>query len=182
MGNYMNYGGEENLQRSMDLLTQGLDATRALAAVHIYPDLEHQSFPQAIHYFFNQINKSHPVVFHSTVSGQWGHEIPVEVKVMLYRIIQELTYNVLHYSRATEAAFSVSRERDHIQLVAADNGIGIDFETAESHQYFARMRSRIDVLGGHFDVQSRPGQGVRVTMAFHMHRVGTPGSQRTSLQ
>lgn len=178
MGNYMNYGGDANLQKAMDLLTEGLDATRALAAVHLYPDLQHQTFAQALKFFFEQINRRNCDLFSFRIMGHWGKDIPNEIKTMLYRIIQELSSNIIQYSHATEAVITLNREDNLIYLVASDNGIGASSLEVANDLYFNRMRSRIDVLGGEFEIQTEPGKGFRVVMEFDLNRIGVPEMPR----
>lgn len=172
MGNYMNYGGDANLQKAMDLLTEGLDATRALAAVHLYPDLQQQTFSQALKFFFEQVNRRNPDLFSFRIMGHWGKDIPHEIKTMLYRIIQELASKIIQYSHATEAVITLNREDNLIYLVASDNGIGASSQEVANDLYFNRMHSRIDVMGGEFEIQTEPGKGFRVVMEFDLNRIG----------
>jgi len=178
MGNYMNYGGDANLQKAMDLLTEGLDATRALAAVHLYPNLEYQSFAQALKFFFEQINRRNKDLFSFRIMGHWGKDIPNEVKTMLYRIVQELSSNIIQYSHATEAVITLNREENMLYLVASDNGVGASSLELANDLYFSRMHSRIDVLGGQFDIQTEPGKGFRVVMEFDLGRIGVQDTER----
>jgi signal transduction histidine kinase len=58
---------------------------------------------------------------------------------------------------------------DHgMEVVISDNGPGFDPQAAirEGHLGLLGMRERVEVLGGTFDVQSRPMQGtvIRVTL------------------
>ena len=181
MGNYMNYGGDANLQKAMDLLTEGLDATRALAAVHLYPNLEYQSFAQAMKFFFEQINRRNQDLFSFRIMGHWGKDISNEVKTMLYRIIQELSSNIIQYSQATEAVIALNREENMLYLVASDNGVGASSLELANDLYFSRMHSRIDVLGGQFDIQTEPGKGFRVVLEFDMNRIGVQDTLRITV-
>lgn len=180
LGNYMNYGGDANLQQAMHLLTEGLGATRSLAAVQLYPDLQYQSFAQALKFFFEQVNRRNNDLFSFRILGHWGKDIPNEVKTMLYRIVQELASNIIQYSHATEAVITLNREDDLIYLVASDNGIGASSQELANDIYFNRMHSRIDVLGGQFEIQTEPGKGFRVVMEFDLTRIGLQQTVRLS--
>lgn len=89
------------------------------------------------------------------------------IKTALYRIAQEAVSNVLHHSGAGHARVRVDRRRDFIELTISDAGDGFDTEKAalaeaDGHIGLASMRERCELLGGSFEVDSKPGRGTQV--------------------
>jgi PAS domain S-box-containing protein len=97
--------------------------------------------------------------------GPGGGEVPIHV----YRIVQESLTNVLGHARASRARiFLGAREiagRRWLRLVVRDNGQGMGPATSEAGHGLVVMRERARNLGGRFDLQSRPGQGLRIAVA-----------------
>lgn len=95
-------------------------------------------------------------------------DLPPELALCLYRIIQESLRNVVRHSQAKTARVEVSAVGDEIRLVVTDSGNGFNVETAAtaSGLGLVGMRERAYLLGGRIAVQSRPGAGTQVDVAI----------------
>jgi len=101
-----------------------------------------------------------------SLSGAERPELPPEVEVQLVRIVQEALANIRQHARATRASVSLQVRGDRLRLVVQDNGRGFEpphfSEPVGQHFGLQTMRERAESVGGHLDVQSRPGQGTCV--------------------
>ncbi|MBD3292543.1 MAG: hypothetical protein GF393_06435 [Armatimonadia bacterium] len=89
------------------------------------------------------------------------------IKTALYRVAQEAVANVLHHSGADHARVVIARDREEVVLTVSDAGDGFDvanFEHGEAngHIGLSSMRERCELLGGAFQITSKPGRGTRV--------------------
>lgn len=87
--------------------------------------------------------------------------------VAAYRIVQELLANIIRHAKAQEAFIHVVHEDHHLHISAEDNGVG--FKSPPVNQPakgigLAGIRNRIDMFGGKFNVESRPGKGSIITI------------------
>jgi signal transduction histidine kinase len=86
----------------------------------------------------------------------------------IYRILQEGVANAMKHSGATEVelALSDTTDADTVVLSLADNGIGLPAAgaAAPNGRGFANMRQRAAHIGVRFMAESRPGEGVRLTL------------------
>jgi len=95
------------------------------------------------------------------------HRFPPEVEEALYRIIQEALTNVAKHAEATEASVSVSKKGSTAVLSVRDNGIGFDPQKALSvakGMGLASIKERVDMLGGGFEIISRPRKGTKLNI------------------
>jgi len=60
--------------------------------------------------------------------------IPAQLKIVLFRIIQEAFTNIAKHSRAQTANLYLKQRENTIDLVIADDGAGFDPEAANSKQ------------------------------------------------
>jgi PAS domain S-box-containing protein len=105
-----------------------------------------------------------------TVQGE--EPIPrlaASVENALFRIAQEALTNVAKHARATEVTVRVEADDGTIRLVVVDNGVGFESplptELAEWHGWgLMIMHERARAVGGRCRIESRPGQGTRVTV------------------
>lgn len=83
--------------------------------------------------------------------------------VSIYRVIQEAVTNAVKYSEGNKVELSV-KENDHVLTVKIiDDGKGFyPEETADKHFGISIMQERIFLLGGNFEINSKPDQGTRI--------------------
>jgi len=91
-----------------------------------------------------------------------------EINITLYRLAQECLTNVAKHAQATSVAIVLARadSSEHngteISFSFEDNGRGFDPARRSQGLGLVGLRERVEALGGHFDLQSAPGEGVRV--------------------
>lgn len=91
------------------------------------------------------------------------------VETTLFRIAQEACTNVAKYAKAREVIIALQTRPERIRLDIADDGCGFDPDgTADfgtrSGWGLLIMRERAESVGGHLRIQSRAGQGARITV------------------
>lgn len=91
-----------------------------------------------------------------------------ETEVALYRIVQELFGNAIKHSGATQIKLSVSRQSGWLIVSFTDNGAG--FNQAEVKHGFGlkNLQSRIQLINGQIDMQSRPKQGTQTVVKVNV--------------
>jgi signal transduction histidine kinase len=82
----------------------------------------------------------------------------------LYRAAQEGLTNAYRHARAAHASVSVTYGESGARLVVTDDGRGLPGQAASDGFGLRGMRERIELLGGHTDVASRPGAGTVITV------------------
>jgi PAS domain S-box-containing protein len=94
------------------------------------------------------------------------NQIPRDVSLCLYRILQEALRNVVRHSQATSARAELTGLEDALELVVSDSGRGFDIAAGGvSGLGLLSMRERVYLVKGSVTVQSRPGAGSRVVVA-----------------
>lgn len=91
-------------------------------------------------------------------------EIPGEVQVALFRVVQEALTNVARHSGARNVSVVMSIQRGRIRLVVEDDGRGFDADGVGSRLGLAGIRERVELLGGTLRIESSPGQGTAVNV------------------
>lgn len=88
--------------------------------------------------------------------------ILLEVKLNLYRILQEQIRNIVKHAKASEITVQVSVNENLLRMQITDNGIGFDVEKAKGGIGLANMMRRATLFDGKFEVISSPGKGCNV--------------------
>ena len=94
---------------------------------------------------------------HSNIRFQFYHSghssFTKREDLMIYRIIMELTNNIIKHSGATEATVQLIYYDGFLKILAEDNGTGIK-DSSSSGIGLKNIRSRINYLSGNFSVDS----------------------------
>jgi PAS domain S-box-containing protein len=95
-------------------------------------------------------------------------QVPTEVALCLYRILQEALRNVVRHSEAATARVELKGTSDLLHLVVSDSGRGFDAAAAGTAAGLGllSMRERACLLDGSVAVHSRPGAGTRVVVTI----------------
>ena len=99
-------------------------------------------------------------------------DIPKELKIVIYRIMQEALSNVSKHSRAKTVKVSLGMGEDGIELGIVDDGLGFDAEDPQSQGLghgigLSSMKERAHLSGGDISMQSRKGSGTTVLVSWH---------------
>jgi signal transduction histidine kinase len=93
--------------------------------------------------------------------------LPPEVKVAVYRIAQEALNNVAKHSGASHATVSLHGEPQSVKLRISDDGRGFDPSyVPPDHLGLGIMRERAEAVGATLRIESQPGQGTQVEVAW----------------
>ena len=99
---------------------------------------------------------------HEGIEGRF----PPEVETTAYRIVQEALTNVARHAGVGTATVRVWSAAESVGLRIEDRGRGFHPESvlaATRSHGLAGMQERVNLLGGHLAIESRPGEGSRLT-------------------
>lgn len=99
-----------------------------------------------------------------------------EQKRHLFYLVAEALNNAIKHANAQTLRVRLHREDDMAILEVEDDGLGFDPDTLEElrltgHYGILNMNERAELLGGHLDLMSQPGQGTRIQVRFPLHGV-----------
>lgn len=108
--------------------------------------------------------------------------LPRQTEVIVYRLLQESCSNIARHSSASHVNISFSSADGILTLIVEDDGVGFEVDHALSRPGsfgLAGMRERVALIGGRFQVESRPGCGTKITIELPVAdgRRPTPGQR-----
>jgi len=95
------------------------------------------------------------------------------VAIAAYRLTQEALSNVVKHSQASKASvfLVLDHEKNLLQLVISDNGIGFDPETVSSGIGVIGMRERVYGFNGKIEIHSGKDGGTEITARFPLFQI-----------
>lgn len=131
------------------------------------PAIENVLFEQLFYNHFEIMNFKDSFRVYGVLIPDSGWEtIEKRLQTELYRLLQEITGNIVKHSGATDVNITLRRDENEIVLIAEDNGVGIKASQNSLGLGFKNLKVRIDHLQGFLQVDSAPMQGtvIRATI------------------
>jgi signal transduction histidine kinase len=116
--------------------------------------------------------------------GDMDVELPPEMTIALYRIVQEAMTNIVKYAKARHVSLDMARTDDGVSLVLSDDGVGLPAgaETNRLSHGISGMRQRIRALNGEFRIRGTPRQGTTLEVHLPLSATATPPAPSESEQ
>ncbi len=99
--------------------------------------------------------------------------LDADLETVVFRIAQEALANVLRHSGAERARLAVECADGRIRLLVADRGRGFDPAAPGGGGDgigLRGIRDRVELFGGRFQLESRPGEGTRLAVELPLGR------------
>jgi len=101
--------------------------------------------------------------------------LPPALESTLFRVIQELSQNVVKHARASQISLQIVRDDDELRVLVEDNGVGFDPVAARGAAGpggigLANVETRLAYLGGRAYFDAAPGRGTVVTLTVPLNR------------
>lgn len=102
-------------------------------------------------------------------------EVPLSLKTVIYRVLQEAINNIVRHSEAKNVTVYLGRQDSTIVFKVKDNGKGFEpglqGQRTQVHKGsgLASMRERTEFSGGSYSIQSGPGAGTTIRAIWPMH-------------
>jgi PAS domain S-box-containing protein len=88
-----------------------------------------------------------------------------EIEIAAFRVVQEALTNIARHAEILEAWVTVLNDGS-LLVVIHEQGRGFDAAQVTASNGLSGMRERAELLGGRFDLETAPGDGVHITAEF----------------
>jgi PAS domain S-box-containing protein len=91
-----------------------------------------------------------------------------ELKISVYRIVQEQLNNIIKYAEASQITIILQQKSSMLSLKIADNGKGFDVTKKRSGIGINNMTNRANTYRGTLAIRSEPGKGCELSVVFDL--------------
>lgn len=110
------------------------------------------------------------------------HRLAPVIEITVYRIVQESVTNIVRHANAHQVVVEINggAHGDELELIVRDDGTGFDARrwrergARDGRAGLAGMSERVQLLGGTFEVASRPGGGTRIVAVIPLRPEEAP--------
>jgi signal transduction histidine kinase len=160
---------QDRLRDLRQLTEQVMDNLRQLTTRLRPAVLDELGLVPALIAYADDCSSRYPFSVEVNITGR-RRRLSSEIETTLYRIAQEALTNVAKHAQATHACIQLHFEPQEVTLHIADDGVGMDVETARRAAAcgkgwgLAGICERVELAEGNLDIESSPGAGTELSV------------------
>jgi PAS domain S-box-containing protein len=151
-----------------------INEIRQLSQSLVPPTLGDLGLAESIQDLCDGLRRSHKFKIKFSRSHFEEEMIPDNLKLSLFRIIQEKISNIIRHSAATQISIKLQTDAESIFLTIIDNGKGFDAQKVREGLGLNNIRTRVALFNGKMELKTAPGEGcvLNVTIPYHRETEG----------
>ena len=157
---------EELMLKSHQNISSAIEEIRILSKSLVPPSLGDIGLKEAISEMINNLNISQKIDIRLRTNGVNKSEIPGNIQLMVFRIVQEQVSNIIKHSKATEAEIKLTVTKNELIVLVSDNGIGFEPKKRMKGIGIMNITSRAEVHNGKVEITSSPGNGCTLRISI----------------
>ena len=166
---YMNILKEKNdvvysdIDKAQVTIKKTIDEVRRLSRNLAPPAIKDLGFRDAVVELIGSYSIIPKPAFHLKIyKGKDPDEFSYEQKIMLFRIIQELSSNTFKYAKANKVEIKIEFDKKEMRLRYKDDGTGFEFSTVKKGIGLKSILARVEFYKGNLNINTNPGEGTEV--------------------
>ena len=163
------------------------DATQQLMALgsELRPRvLDDLGLLPALTWYIRDFSRDNRAIFFSPRITVAESNVPAELKLTVFRIVQAALSNVAHHSKASAARVLLSVFEDELRLMIEDDGVGFDSERWRHRGHgpegcgLGMILRWVETSGGRCTIDSTPRHGTRIQVFWRTQAIDASATSR----
>lgn len=142
----------KDLDELISIVDEASSNTRNISHNLMPPEFEKTSLRDLLNGYYFKLNNETNTRFLFICKGK-GKPFEKSTELMIYRIIIEITKNILMHAKASEATIQLLYEDDGLEIMAEDNGVGIRKADPKGIG-IKNIYSRVNYLNGEISIDT----------------------------
>ncbi|MBC8469148.1 MAG: PAS domain S-box protein [Planctomycetes bacterium] len=161
----------ESLGHACELIDKAMQDTRSLAFDLSNPVLYEVGFVAAVESLLTEQMIRKSGIKSEFKSKTRKLKLDQDMSVVLFQAVREILTNVVKHANAKKVKVCIDKLVHRVQVIVEDDGTGFELSGLKSPDKekggfgLFNVKERLEYIDGSFDIESRPGQGTRVTVA-----------------
>jgi signal transduction histidine kinase len=151
------------------LLAESIDLSRNLTTELSPPILHDAGLGPALDWLARQFNANYALEITIDAPAEM-EKVSEAVRTFLFLVARELLFNAAKHAKTKRVCVTLRNPAGQLVLQVCDEGAGFDPARMEKGAAVSdrfglfNIRERIEMFGGEFRIDSKPGQGTRTTV------------------
>lgn len=159
------------LGKTESLLEETYEDIRRMSHIQNSGIMAKEGLIPAVEKFVNAINSNKLSI--EVTHFDMEERLSNNFEINLFRIIQELTTNIIKHSKATEASIDITNHNNSINIIIEDNGVGFDTSAIQHNEGIGleSIKEKVKDLNGTIEIDSSKGKGTTIILDFPIDKV-----------
>ena len=171
-GNLETFG--DAISKSYQNVTFIIEEIRRLSKKLVPPSLD-ATLAEAIQDLIDEIQAITPIKI-SLMTDLDEKLLNENIKLMIYRIVQEQINNILKHATASQVEIRAIADAEKLDVAIIDNGVGFDTNKKSKGIGLRNIDNRVKFYNGTTQVISHPGKGCSLEISIPMEKIMNPVS------
>jgi signal transduction histidine kinase len=153
------------IQTSKEVIDETVSEIRKLSHVLVGPPASEFLLQQSLKELVTAIEVGASFKINFTSNDFDESQLSENIKLTIYRIVQEQMNNVVKYAAAENVHISICENRDELVLMIKDNGIGFDTNKKTKGIGLRNIETRLELVNGKMFISTSPGKGCEMQVS-----------------
>ncbi len=159
---------EELIKRSLENVHYAINEIRSLSRTLVPPSLGDIGLKESIVDLMNSINAAKKIKFNLRWSYLKEGQMSDAMKLMLYRIVQQQSNNIIKHAQAKNAQILVTFKKKNLFLEISDDGIGFDSKKMKIGIGLTNIQNRVQLFNGEVKITASKLKGCTLQINIPM--------------
>jgi len=151
------------IEKARDIVVDAIEEIRELTRSLVGPNIREISLVESIHDLIDTVLHKKGMTIDLKMKGI-SEDMPPNLKLMLFRIVQEQLTNILKHADARKVTITIELVNESVRLRIFDDGVGFNVKSKKNGIGLNNIRSRTQMYNGQLEIKSSPGKGCRLTV------------------
>ncbi len=154
---------KEDIDKAQSTIKKTIDEVRRLSRNLAPPAIKDLGFREAVIELINSYGIIPKPIFQLKIyKGKDPDKFLHEHKIMMFRVIQELSSNTFKYANANKVDIRIMQSEKGMTMAYRDDGTGFEMDTVKKGIGLRSILSRVEFYGGEVKINTQPGSGFEV--------------------
>jgi signal transduction histidine kinase len=159
---------DELIPKSLNVIALAINEIRKLSRILIVSDISEIGLQKAVNEMIANIISVKKMQISLCMENFPENKIDADVKITIYRILQEQLTNILKHANASSVYIDLKKEEKQITLEIGDNGKGFDPTLHRKGFGSTNINSRVSLYDGEVKIDSAPGKGCTLKVTLQL--------------
>ena len=157
---------EAMLQKAIEFQKMALEEIRMLSKTLSTSVVNSNGMKESVEEILKNINSLQHLNTNLEIEPGITERLSKEQKLMLYRIVQEQTTNIIKHAKAKNINVVFKIQKKTYSLLITDDGVGFNIKEKRRGIGLANISNRVNNFNGKLKIYSAPGSGCKLEAIF----------------
>jgi signal transduction histidine kinase len=158
---------EQLMGKTKEIIQMAIEEIRKLSKTLVQPALQINNLNNSINELAKDMLIGTGISFTFNTIHIDDKLISDEMKITIYRVVQEQLNNIIKYADANIVIVSIEQGGNLLRLTIQDDGKGFDTSQARKGIGLSNIFSRAEVFNGNVEIESAPWQGCKLKVELY---------------